>query len=239
MNDQAKSRRTAFEALFLVIFGVAVLLSSCAEVKVPESQVQARLSITRPEWRAGDQWIYAWTAGESKGTKISQVLGSREVRGAQYLVLRIEPVNAYFTLDLHWAWATSIAESRVTSRAIPPLPWFNWPLEVGKRWEYQGVLESQESKDRVRDSYKVMGMEDVQVPAGTFRAVRIVREVNASVVDQYWYAPDVRWYVKWLGRRGKDEFQEVLQEYRPAPQASVPAPAVDRPASPGESRPRP
>ena len=56
----------------------------------------------------------------------------------------------------------------------------------------------------------------IAVPAGTFQAFKIVREVESVVVDQYWYAPDVRWYVKWVGRRGKDEFQEVLQEYTQA-----------------------
>jgi hypothetical protein len=134
----------------------------------------------------------------------------------------MEPIDVYFTVDLHWAWAASVTESRVTARAVPPLPWFNWPLQVGRRWEYQGVLEDQQRKDLVRDSYKVVGVEEVQVPAGTFRAVKIVREAGSSIVDQYWYAPDVGWYVKWVGQRGKDEFQEVLQEYVPAPQTAVP-----------------
>jgi hypothetical protein len=125
----------------------------------------------------------------------------------------MEPVDVYFTADLHWAWAASVAESRVTARAVPPLPWFKWPLQVGKRWQYQGTLEDQKRKESVRDSYKVLGVESVAVPAGTFQAFQIVREVESVVVDQYWYAPDVRWYVKWVGRRGKEEFQEVLQEY--------------------------
>ena len=66
----------------------------------------------------------------------------------------------------------------------------------------------------MRDSYRVVGVESVAVPAGTFRAFKIVREVDSAVVDEYWYAPNVRWYVKWVGRRGKDEFEEVLQEYK-------------------------
>jgi hypothetical protein len=66
------------------------------------------------------------------------------------------------------------------------------------------------------------------VPVGTFRAFKVVREANGSIIDEYWYAPDVRWYVKWVGRRGKDEFQEVLQEHMPAPQTAPPRPG-DRP----------
>jgi hypothetical protein len=144
----------------------------------------------------------------------------QEVRGAQYRVLRVEKLDIYFTQDLHWAWAASAVESKVMVRAVPPQPWFNWPLDVGRRWEYQGILEDTQRKEPLRDVYKVIGMEEVTVPAGTFRAVKIVREVEASVMDQYWYAPDVGWYVKWVGRRGKDEFQEALQVYVPAPKAA-------------------
>ena len=48
----------------------------------------------------------------------------------------------------------------------------------------------------------VVAAEAVAVPAGRFNAWKIVRETERRDSDQYWYAPDVRFYVKWIGRRG-------------------------------------
>ncbi len=190
----------------------------------------------RPAWQTGDRWLHAWTAGVKKGVKTSEYIGVREVGGVPYNVVRTDSADQYYTADLHWA--ASIVESRVVARATPPQPWFNWPLEAGKRWQYQGVYETQELKDPLRDSYRVVGEESIAVPGGTFRAYRIVREVNGVVVDEYWYAPDIRWYVKWVGRRGQDEFQEVLQAFAPAGRGGVPAPGADRPLTPSASPPR-
>jgi len=217
--------------------GALLFVPSCASVPSQDSKPPAQAGIERPTWRVGDRWLYAWTTGATKGVKKSEVLGVRDVGGVQYNVLRVEKAHLYYTSELHWA--ASIVESRVVARATPPQPWFNWPLEVGKRWQYQGAYEERERKDQMRDSYRVVGVESVAVPAGTFRAFKIVREVDSAVVDQYWYAPNVRWYVKWVGRRGTDEFQELLQEYVPAAQAGAPTPSADRPAATGGSRPRP
>lgn len=214
MGSTPRSTRKGRVLFCLAAVNIALWFSSCASVQSRGTQTATALGIERPAWRVGDRWIYAWEAAATKGVKTSEVLGVRELGGVKYHVLRVESAHLYYTSDLHWA--ANIMESRVAARATPPQPWFNWPLEVGKQWQYQGVYEDQERKDKVRDSYRVVGVEQVDVPAGAFRAVKIVREIDSVVVDQYWYASDVRWYVKWVGRRGKDEFQEVLQEYAPA-----------------------
>jgi hypothetical protein len=239
MNATAELRRNTLIVFFLVMFGGGLLLTACGSLGLQETQAPAQLRIARPEWHAGDRWVHVWTAGTQKGVKTSEVLGVREVSGAKYIAVRMEPANVYFTMDLHWAWAASVAESRVLARAVPPFPWFNWPLELGKRWEYVGVAENQEGKSPIRDTYRVMAIEEVQVPAGTFRAVKITREVGALILDQYWYSPDVRWYVKWLGRRGDADFEEVLQTYVAAPKTGTPVPSVDRTTGTGEPRQRP
>jgi hypothetical protein len=74
-----------------------------------------------------------------------------------------------------------------------------------------------EGKVQHNDSFAVIAAETVEVPAGRFRALKVVRETDRRDSDLYWYAPEVRWYVKWIGRRRDTQFEEQLREYRMAP----------------------
>ncbi len=82
------------------------------------------------------------------------------------------------------------------------------------------MLEGQSEKDQIQESFSVVGVERVEVPAGAFQAFKLVRDGGVAGSDQYWYSPQVRWYVKWIGRRGIEEFQEVLQNCLAGPKAA-------------------
>jgi hypothetical protein len=71
----------------------------------------------------------------------------------------------------------------------------------------------------------------VEVPAGRFSTLKIVRETDRRDSDQYWYAPEIGFYVKWIGRRGDRQFEEQLREYHPAPRL-IPGPASTGSPSP-------
>lgn len=200
-------------SLILMVSGITLAMSSCAPP--PSSgNVPTGNAADRPEWRIGDRWFHSWSAGIQKGIKVSESLGIREVGGVRYYVLRIEKADSYYTMDFHWAM--QLQGSRVVARAVPPHPFFLWPLEVGKSWTYHGVFEQDRQVQPMRESFRVAGIERVDVPAGSFRAFKIVRSAGEAIVDEYWYAPEVRWYVKWIGMRGRDRFEEVLQDYLPA-----------------------
>jgi hypothetical protein len=100
---------------------------------------------------------------------------------------------------------------------VPPRPYFVWPLEVGHRWTYQGVYEERNGKKESNDVFLVVAADTVDVPAGRFRALKIVREGSLRDSDQYWFVPEVRSYARWVGRRGDAEFEEQLTEYHTAP----------------------
>jgi hypothetical protein len=70
----------------------------------------------------------------------------------------------------------------------------------------------------------------VEVPAGRFTAVKVVRETDRRDVDEYWYVPEIRFYVKWVGRRGDAQFEEQLREHRQAPRL-IPGPPSSAPPS--------
>lgn len=167
-----------------------------------------------PEWRPGDRWTYDVTTGGTLETKTTEVVEIKKLNGVTYYVLRVGDVDHYHTLDL--SWAAGVRDSKVEGRMVPPHPWVSWPLSVGRRWTHEGTWEDREAKRRYTDSFAVVAAETVEVPAGRFEALKIVRAAGTEASDQYWYVPAVRTYVRWVGRSEGIAFEERLREYRPA-----------------------
>jgi len=92
--------------------------------------------------------------------------------------VRFGDVDHYYTRTLNWA--AVIRDAKVEARMIPPHQGFVWPLEVGKRWTYQGVW-----KIRIRSSTSttacVVAVETVEVLAGRFEALKIVERARRRV----------------------------------------------------------
>lgn len=71
----------------------------------------------------------------------------------------------------------------------PPCCNLHNPLLVGDKWSWQGKGLMDVS---INDQSQVEAEEDVEVPAGKFRAMKVVSSVQqgpARVVKTYWYAP--------------------------------------------------
>lgn len=89
----------------------------------------------------------------------------------------------------------------------PPLKYFAFPLYPGKTWQ-QTSRETNIQTGTVREhmlSATVSDWEDISVPAGTFRAIRITLQTElldpstgetSRGTDISWYAPDIRRSVK-------------------------------------------
>ena len=108
------------------------------------------------------------------------------------------------------------ARWEVQAKMTPPQPWFIGLSRRAATGPIAGPTRTPREECH-HDTFSVVGAEVVEVPAGRFNTLKVVRETDTRDSDQYWYAPPVRFYVKWIGRRGGDEFEEVLREYRPAP----------------------
>ena len=98
----------------------------------------------------------------------------------------------------------SSSEPSVSSKAGI---WFAFPLYPGKTWEdgYDWEIRGAAPvKGKAEDRGKVVGWEDVQVPAGTFHALKV--EVNSRYYGKggmaddatltYWYSPQINRFVK-------------------------------------------
>lgn len=106
-----------------------------------------------------------------------------------------------------WNTLYSLGRNRQPRKFEPFVPQFSFPLEPGKTW--QGKCKTTRP-DRTIDndtSATVVGWEDVTVPAGTFKALKITsinwyRRTDAGgrgggrVVSNYWYVPEVKRFVK-------------------------------------------
>jgi hypothetical protein len=206
---------------------VPLVLSGCvAPAAAPgTSQPEPIVVSAPPEWRPGDQWVYTWTSGSTSGTKTMEVLETREINTVSFYLVGVGGMEQFYTRDLQWAG--SMRDGKVQARMIPPQPWFIWPLEMGRHWTHRGTYEDPSGKRPQNDSFSVAGTEVVEVPAGQFRTLKVVRETNSRDADQYWYASEVGFYVKWIGRRGDAQFEEQLREYHRAPRLTPgPAPSV-------------
>jgi hypothetical protein len=204
-----------FAAVVLMCAGCAAGSSAPYPPNAGPARAASATSLAAPAWQVGDRWIYEWTSGQESGTKTIEVIEVRDVNGVRYYVVRLGDSEHYYTDALHWAAA--VREGKVEARMVPPQPWFVWPLAPGARWNHQGRFEQRDGVVTYDDRFTVVGPETVDVPAGRYEAVKLVRETNRRDGDEYWYAPDVRWYARWLGRRGDSQFEERLREFRPAP----------------------
>jgi hypothetical protein len=206
-------------ALSVLAGSLALGLAACAVPSQPAPPVPAAVPVTSvvspPDWRPGDRWVFQLLTGTERTTKTVVIVEIKDVNRVRYYVARVAEIDNYFTQDLHWA--ALVRDSKVQARMVPPQPLFNWPLSVGRQWNHRATWEGPDERRQQTDSFAVVAAETVDVPAGRFPALKIVRQTDRREYDEYWYAPAVRWYVKWVGRRGEVQFEESLREYLPAP----------------------
>jgi len=168
-----------------------------------------------PAWRLGDRWIYSISIGSEQGTKTVEVIAVPDASNAPFYVLRVDDLEQLYTAQLEWVGHAR--DRKVESRISPPLPWFIWPLEPGRRWTYRGTLRDATASLQREDTFAVLGVEIVEVPAGRFDAIKVQHEGERGDRDEYWYAPEARTYVKLISYRGASRTEEQLREFHFAP----------------------
>lgn len=106
-------------------------------------------------------------------------------------------------------------------------PWRVWPLEVGKRWDFEGDWSRADgTTGNSRQKAEVAAFEEVTVPAGKFMAYRLEyrgffrnsRGNSGQQDDTYWYAPDAKATVKHIRSSGRPVSITELTSYKkPSP----------------------
>jgi hypothetical protein len=149
----------------------------------------------RPSYSVGDKWIRSDGAYDliriENGRYVFAADGGREV---------------HLTRDL--GVAKIVRGGQVLLELEPP-PGLTWPLEVGRSgvaWLTLKSLDPQFGQSVVRLTWKVDAYQDVRVPAGVFKAFRIVQVLEPRFLAAapqsrrldlvFWYAPTVQQLVR-------------------------------------------
>ena len=141
----------------------------------------------------GATWSYQVTSSGSFGSGVS-ALTLRMARGEWQgqPVLRYESAGgAILQTDRVGVVAQLDRSGQPLLRYDPPLS-FEWPLEVGRTWTQQHMVRVGPAGAPVpmTSRWRVEALEDVTVPAGTFRAWKIVMEDSFGFRQTTWSVPE-------------------------------------------------
>jgi hypothetical protein len=136
--------------------------------------VPSAAPFTAPSWKPGHEWAYRWESPRGKGTFVWSVDRVETVDGAENYVVKSGRREIYWRKS-DFTLLMDKVDGEVELRQIPITPWTKWPLTPGRSWtvHYKEELPGDRQTEELTRACKVDAEEDVAVPAGTFRTVKI------------------------------------------------------------------
>jgi hypothetical protein len=129
-----------------------------------------------PTYVAGDTWVFNRTHENGKAFSQERVMLRVERVGADDMLLGIKPDGSPADFEDHRV-GLDWSESRVVDgKPMITERVFSFPLKVGETWQEDYVdprRQGMQTFAHIQKTYKVVGWEDVTVPAGTFHALKI------------------------------------------------------------------
>ena len=161
--------------------------------------------VPRPDVKLGDRWTYQrmdYDANKALGQPyhIRVVFAERGVI-QMVSVRKGDEVDTTYTHE----WNAVTVPGRVFN---PHTGWFKFPLQVGATYTaaFETIVLKKDATSRNERRVRVVGWEEVVVPAGKFRALKIVSEGQFRRIDNttlsgtarnvIWYVPEVKRWVK-------------------------------------------
>lgn len=182
---------------------LAICLIFCFQNNVAAENEE---EVPAPEVQIGDSWTFQVIDGFTKDIVVLITQRVVEITPKEVSV-RVEwkgrPNRSLWVFDHQWRL---IDDS--TRRYEPYRPDFQFPLGVGTQWEKDFQLTVYQTGTSFSNftRAKVVGKENVTVPAGNFDAFKIeaLNESRSNAEDgsisktelTIWYSPDVRRFVK-------------------------------------------
>ncbi|PUA20288.1 hypothetical protein [Glaciimonas sp. PCH181] len=161
-----------------VAFRATIIASICIASGTLHAQ-----SVERPVLKEGDKWAYSVRVDENKADIMRSSTRNWEASitraGLQTIILASKPVDSNLppteaSLNADWSVTRSLnGKNTVTSRP------YDFPMKPGKTWKLETLEnkpDAQAKTQKITLQYTVVGWEDVKVPAGTFKALKIEAE---------------------------------------------------------------
>ncbi|MEY2564726.1 MAG: hypothetical protein QOH88_2919 [Verrucomicrobiota bacterium] len=201
-----------FTALLLLFFTAGL------EAKKPKQQPAPPASTADYfPLRVGDSWNYRNTTGDAE---YSLKILSEEPQpdgSIRYTMEKLAGVRIldFFSKTPGWVllhWENYPEHEGLQAKYDPAKQYLQNPLKAGFQWT---TISKDPTQTEVTEKNKVVGFETVMVPAGKFRAMKVVSEVSGGVahmIKTYWYADGVG-LVKTTTDGGKLKYGFELIDY--------------------------
>ena len=152
-----------------------------------------------PVWKPGDEWAFRYESASMNGTYVWSVDRAEPVDGVRNYVVKTGSGEIFYR-ESDLAATREVVDGVVVMKNTPPRFLYVWPMFVGQTWEQTVVEEwpvDHQTVERI-DSVVVESEETVTVPAGTFKAVKIVyrNKKTGAVRYEAWYVPELRHVVR-------------------------------------------
>ena len=158
----------------------------------------SKKSCEAPVWNIGDKWTYKGATGKVWDTVVV------DIKGNSFIVRPGErrDLDGYEMKTLNWNFLIKEGGEKMEYRG-PFKSIFNFPIFVGKEWKYEAKsIPTGGSKEaNFLNELKVERVEEVTVPAGTFKVYRIYYKQTHMPSTRngwicLWYSPVVKMWIK-------------------------------------------
>lgn len=161
-----------------------------------------------PALRVGDRWVTDVVDHQDARLNYRSERIVQSIDGGT-VVTSVRTLKSNYTrtveYDGQWRLLAARLPNGATTTFAPALPYLQFPMSPGQRWQARVVETKADGTQRVHEVRAIAeGWDRVTVPAGQFDALRIVLNDDASEggvlvsqgQDVSWYVPEVRRSVK-------------------------------------------
>lgn len=222
--SQDSSDTDSIESLLRQSFDASPIESLLGE-SIDASHETTQKSVQTPTVKAGDSYIFDTRDPEDpKSTIMTKRTVSSVGTTIKLSTINIKNKNAkarHLTYDRDWNLISTRNADKGGLDYSPPLKYYDFPLIPGKNWD-QSSLETDIKSGKTRTHTMtgvVEGWENVSVPAGNFRAIKVSlqTEVLDNDTGEIILGTDDSWFVPEIGRSvksvttGKDGQKRIIQ----------------------------
>jgi len=161
---------------------------------------KAEANLGPPQIRVGDSYVFESRNVTQPGLSYTAERVVVGINGDKVSTTMRILTNGYtwkIDFDSHWNVISSRSQSGEGSDHSPPIRYFDFPLRTGKKWIASSTERNiKTGKTRLHKISGTIGeWEEITVPAGRFRGLRVTLNTEFEDENGLVSAEDVSWYV--------------------------------------------